>query len=392
MNFTHITKPSVKDPTTLDLFASPVIDDLEFLNANIALSQLAGILNGSFESPTQGANQPPVQWDLLNLGNGNSCQIETTAANVEHGAQAFSMTTGGGITGGCDIQTGNFYPIGEQQQLLVSWYMNSTAANILNQVYVHWYDNTETLLSTTTLYNNATTNSLVWQLQQIPATAPAGARFFKLEVVGVNNTNAGTVYWDGFTYTWQVGTHGMLLITNTGAGTWTVPPAITNAVVEIVGGGGGGASQSGILGTGGASGAWQKYLIAGLVPGSTVSYFVGAGGASVVSAAGNDGKASWFGNSGISADYGRGGTQTSAAPVAGTGVQSGSTFGISGEPGLSGADGGNGGRPPWLTSSASDRDRAAPSTKGSLYGGGGGSGFDNGTSGAGAPGCILLTW
>ncbi len=62
---------------------------------------------------------------------------------------------------------------------------------------------------------------------------------------------------------------------------WTVPSNwnSSNNTIEVIGGGGGGAKLAGVSGGGGGGGAYSKVTDVTLVPGSTVSYSVGAGGA-----------------------------------------------------------------------------------------------------------------
>lgn len=85
----------------------------------------------------------------------------------------------------------------------------------------------------------------------------------------------------------------VLVVTAVGNGTWTVPPGVTKADVEVWGGGGGsggatpGANGSG--GAGGAGGGYSRKLITGLVPGTVINFTVGAGGTAGAIGTGNGG-------------------------------------------------------------------------------------------------------
>ncbi|HOM91004.1 MAG TPA: hypothetical protein PKW65_09780, partial [Bacteroidia bacterium] len=89
--------------------------------------------------------------------------------------------------------------------------------------------------------------------------------------------------------------------TFTSSGTFTVPAGVTTVQVEAWGGGGaGGGVASGFLppnraGGGGGGGAYLKNTSVTVIPGSTVTITVGAGGTGVNGADGNNGGASSFG-------------------------------------------------------------------------------------------------
>jgi hypothetical protein len=235
--------PSIGQGTYLDVFAAPVLTELNALIAQLQIGQEINISNGSFENGS-GANVAPQNW-ILALASGNSCNIETIAANVQDGAQSFSMTTPGSVSGGVSLTTSDYYAIGELQKLTFSWWMQSTIATIGNSVYVQFFDNTQTLISTSTLYNNSTTNDTAWAWKTVNFTAPTGARFFKLQLVGVNNATAGTVYWDGIDVIFQnqpatsfSGSQQVSMFT--ASGTYTPRSQFVRCLV--LGGGGGGSA------------------------------------------------------------------------------------------------------------------------------------------------------
>ncbi len=238
MPYTSLTKPAVGDPTRKDSFADGVIDNLEYLNGILALAVAANIANGSFEVGGA-ADTAPDNW-VLSLAANNHTAIETTAANVAHGARALSMTTPGGVTGGASLVTSDFYPIGELQSISISWFTKSSVAGISNAIYVEWFDRAGSSLSTTTLWSS-TSNPTAWTNYTVSATAPANARFFKLELKGVDSTTAGTVYWDGV----QLGFHKRKAIIYTTPGAFTYTPNFSGYVkARMWGGGGGGGGGS----------------------------------------------------------------------------------------------------------------------------------------------------
>jgi microcystin-dependent protein len=76
--------------------------------------------------------------------------------------------------------------------------MKSTVATVTNAVKVRFFDRTETLVSTVTVWSSATANPTSWTQKAFSLIPPANARYFKIIIEGVNSTTAGTAYWDGF--------------------------------------------------------------------------------------------------------------------------------------------------------------------------------------------------
>ncbi len=158
----------------------------------------------------------------------------------------------------------------------------------------------------------------------------------------------------------------------TSGSTWTVPDDWNSAsnTIEVIGGGGSGmTSGSGGAGSsGGGGGAYSKITNAELIPGSTVTYSVGAGGSGNQVSGGD----TWLCE-----------TTTSCTAITGGSVIVGAKAGTGGDPGLGGAaasgvgdtkySGGNGG--------------AAASNS---SGGGGGAAGKNGNGANGGDGVTLL--
>lgn len=163
--------------------------------------------------------------------------------------------------------------------------------------------------------------------------------------------------------------------TFTSSGTFTVPAGVTTVQVEAWGGGGaGGGVASGFLppnraGGGGGGGAYLKNTSVTVIPGSTVTITVGAGGTGVNGADGNNGGASSFGGL-VTVSGGNGGKHGSNSPAngaAGTG-SFGTRNGGNGAAASGGNSGGGGGG------------------AGTTGNGGNASGMTGGTGGAGGGG------
>lgn len=230
-----VTTPAVGTPTRQDAFAVPVIEAVDYLNSQAALgSNTPDIPNGSFEIGTA-ANTAPAGWTLETLAAGNSTAFETNQAYTRHGRQSFKMTTPGAITGGVVLVSEDFQRCSEGIAFTLIWQILASVAGTANAVKVRWYDGTESLLGTSTLWSDTATNPTAWTQKDAVATPPASAKLFKIALEGVNNSIAASVYWDGLSII-----HGSARsITAFGAsGTYT--PKTSKLKVRLWGGGGGG--------------------------------------------------------------------------------------------------------------------------------------------------------
>ncbi len=200
-------------------------------------------------------------------------------------------------------------------------------------------------------------------------------------------------------------------------GTWIVPCDVTNVTVQVYGGGGGaggggGGSNGGLFNTrggGGAGGGGFTTITINVVPGSSFTYSIGAGGCG--GGNGSDGNDGNNGTSGASTTFNgtaQGGTPVNLTANGGTrgtggdgtggstgnggagGTASGgstNTTGTAGNGG-SGGNGGNGGGAGGPSGGAGGASTGAP---GGSYGGGG-AGGGNSSGGPGAAGGILITY
>ncbi len=228
-----IVPPVVGDPTRLQAFALAVIGDLDDLNARLSLIGVGGVSNGSFEIGT-GADTAPASWDL-SIAAGNHTAFETSAANTRHGKQAFSTTNNSGASGGVTLTTSDYIPWAVDYTLRLAWLMKSSVATTTNTVQVSWYDEAQVFISTTTVYTAATGNPTAWTPFQYDIPAPAGTKFYKVILIGVNSTTNGTTYWDGVRA--DIG-KPVAVTVKTATGTYT--PVTPKLKVRMGGGGGGG--------------------------------------------------------------------------------------------------------------------------------------------------------
>jgi hypothetical protein len=201
----------------------------------------SGVPNGSFEIGSE-ADTAPSGWDL-SIAAGNSTAFECETSNVGHGRQSFKMTTGGGITGGVVLTSGDFRAVGEGEALMLSWFMKSSVATIANKVVALWYDVSKNYLSATTVYDNSTTNETDMRQYEYAISAPVNARFLKLEFTGVNNSTLGSVWYDGIkleTAVCILSKKAMFLE----SGTWECPGGVRFVNLKMWGGGSSGTDSS----------------------------------------------------------------------------------------------------------------------------------------------------
>jgi hypothetical protein len=150
----------------------------------------------------------------------------------------------------------------------------------------------------------------------------------------------------------------VIVLTATSSSTWTVPSdwnSASNTIETIGAGASGDAAAQGYMAPGGGGGAWNEISNLSLTPGASISYQVGAGGASQTATLydypGNAGGNTWFnGTSLTSASVSSQGGGVSAgsgaaAPggLASAGVGSGHNGGAGGSVGLFGQDSSGGG-------------------------------------------------
>jgi hypothetical protein len=181
----------------------------------------------------------------------------------------------------------------------------------------------------------------------------------------------------------------------TTSGSFVVPGGVTRAKVTVIGGGGAGGMHTTQPGGGGGAGGKAVKIVSGLVPGTSVSVTVGAGGAAPGSPGfGGNGATSSFGGY-VSATGGSGGMGGSSGAVSaggsgGSGV--GGDVNFAGSYGTDGDNaagrGGDGGGPGGGRGSTGTI--TAPAALG--YGGGGGGGGSAAQGASGVAGVVIVEY
>ncbi len=175
------------------------------------------IANGSFENDSDSDGQPDG-WELTPYSGGQVTTERYNASSnpapqVHQGEAALRFVHPGGVgNGGGFATTAAFSPVTPGVDLEVTFALKTTVPTLRCVVDMLWYDSAKQLVSTTSVYDNQTSNPTVWGLfQQRAVVLPASAaRFFKLRLTGGHDSVAvaGSAYFDALQVqpVWRVAT------------------------------------------------------------------------------------------------------------------------------------------------------------------------------------------
>lgn len=141
------------------------------------------VLNGSFEEDADGDGHPD-DWTIVEYTDGT---VERDFLESTHGAYSLKFTSVG--TGG-GIADSSLFAVQEARIVPVSFALKSSIATVHNRVDVVWLTGGGAVLSSTTLYDDDTTNPVNWTHYNYNATPPVNARFGKLRCYGCHEDNA----------------------------------------------------------------------------------------------------------------------------------------------------------------------------------------------------------
>lgn len=149
------------------------------------------VVNGSFENDAD-ADDVPDNWvETADAGSSNG--IDTSEST--DGAQSFRFTSSG--TGGGQLETADFFPVNDVDNLRVNVDLRSTVAGVRNIIRVRWFDVSQVFLSASDAYDS-TSNPTSFTSQQLSVAPPANARFAKLVLIGCDPSVAtpGSTFFD----------------------------------------------------------------------------------------------------------------------------------------------------------------------------------------------------
>jgi len=166
------------------------------LNINPATTASASdanlLTNGSFETIV-GSNSPS-NWTLFEYVVGANT-VDTTVET--HGTNSMKFTSTG--AGGGSV-TSTLFTSNPLVPLITSFSLKSTIATVRNIVVLNWYDKSQALLSTTTLYDDTVTNPTSWTIKTYVTTPPANAVWCAIKATGCDPASAiaGSTWFDDF--------------------------------------------------------------------------------------------------------------------------------------------------------------------------------------------------
>ncbi len=145
-----------------------------------------GIFNGSFEVDSD-SDDVPDYWTATDSGT----VISLESSGAHHGGVYLKFTS---TSGGSDYLTSDYYPINAEQRVAVSFSLKVSNASANPQIKVLWYDNAQSLLSTTTVFDGDTNAlSTAWDsYKYLTADAPTSATYYRVQLIG----NTGGIGYD----------------------------------------------------------------------------------------------------------------------------------------------------------------------------------------------------
>jgi len=154
------------------------------------------VTDGGFEDDSNGDGLPD-QWTVTTYptagaGAGTAVLDSTTQIEGLYALKFTSAGDGGGyaVSGFINVQEGAVYALTAQLQ--------STIATVRNVIEIIWYTAAQVQISTSTIYDNSTTNPTSWAEKSGNATAVSTARFAKIRVTGCHSSVAtvGSTWFD----------------------------------------------------------------------------------------------------------------------------------------------------------------------------------------------------
>ena len=144
------------------------------------------VVNGDFEDATVGTSLPS-EWSITLYTNG-AAVLDST--DRHSGLKSLKFTSTG--TGGGYALTDNFISVSPDIPVNVNLSLKSSDAGVRNVVEILWYTSSKVLDSTTTLYDDSTTNPTSWTAKSFAANPPSTAYYAKLRLTGCHSSDATT--------------------------------------------------------------------------------------------------------------------------------------------------------------------------------------------------------
>lgn len=154
------------------------------------------VKNGSFETDEVTSGEPD-NWTIVDYSDaGSGAGVHAIDATDQfHGLNSLKFTS---LGDGGGYATSDYFEVEEAKAVNFDWNMKSSVATVRNVVDVLWYTAAKSLISTTNLYDDSTTNLTSWGPKYSQATPPSTARYAQLRVYGCHSSDAtaGSTWYD----------------------------------------------------------------------------------------------------------------------------------------------------------------------------------------------------
>lgn len=162
-----------------------LVDESDNINPPLETETSGGnlIANGSFE--TQGnASTDASGWTLTPQSDGTVERVTTDNYDGEACLKFVSDGSGGG-----QADTNSFFPVSPGRSYEVSFALKCSVADIRNIVQVRYFDKDQSFISSTSVYDEDSSNPTSWTVKSFVDNPPSNARFAKLRVLGADQSD-----------------------------------------------------------------------------------------------------------------------------------------------------------------------------------------------------------
>jgi hypothetical protein len=169
-------------------------DDVNLSDSTAETGTYNLVLNNSYEDDTDGDGIPD-NWTRTLYTDGTFSVVTDTQNNGSSSIKFTSTGTGGGY-----IAPTNTFAVSPSVIYTVGFALKSSDAGVRNVVEMLWYkaDGTASATSSTTVYDDSTTNPTSWTEKWYEATSPSDAYFAKIRLTGCHSSDAtaGSTWYD----------------------------------------------------------------------------------------------------------------------------------------------------------------------------------------------------
>lgn len=156
------------------------------------------VTNGTFDTDAN-SDSLPDNWTVVQY-TGGTVEIDSTAANVTHGTYSLKFTS---VGSGGGTATSTAFSVEKEQFVTVSWTLKSSVVDVYNKVEIKWYNSSDSLISTSTLYDEAAANPTSFTRYSYPVISPSTAVSATIVLTGCDSSDStsGSTWFDNVVVT-----------------------------------------------------------------------------------------------------------------------------------------------------------------------------------------------